>query len=142
MTAQPPDGEGEARSGDFARGLLEGMAGYPWKFDDLNADWVRAIDAYEAAIRADVEARLLDARDASYMDGFTAATELMTRQRDALAEALRVVRDYDPDKAPGRGGIAELMFDEFAYRRLVESYRDHATIALATLDAESNQEGS
>ena len=97
-------------------------------------------EQYEAAIRADVEARLEGAGERARIV-LDAKNHWMTRavgaesQRDALAEALREVKTEG--KVCAEFEICEHVACQSSY-----SAWAIADAALAALDAESNQEGS
>lgn len=80
-------------------------AAYSPDEDETTATWP-LVDAFEAAIRESYRPLL-----------------------EAARECLEAIATYDPWEA--RGGSAEVMYDEFAYRRLVESYRTAARAGLA-----------
>lgn len=64
------------------------------------------------------------------------AKELVRRWNayEEMREALEFIRDYPPKGASRRtddGYPAEVIYDEYAYQRMVDSYRDAARRALA-----------
>lgn len=137
---QPPDGEGEARSVQEAWDAYHYAIDAPWMVESVregsetHARVAPFRAALVAAIRADVEAR-----EQAHRDDLRVQLDETREQRDALAEALRLIA--------ARGCERDTRHDCWHHGRTADAEfgEDRACdpcVATRALDAESNQEGS
>jgi hypothetical protein len=99
--------------------------------DDLTASYMAGFERG----KDEAEDRIADRLD-DYVAALTAAKSRMHALEEANAElrkCLEMIRDFPKDGNPRRtkdGYPGEVIFDDFAYKRMVDSYREAAVEGL------------